>query len=276
MYRLLMIALIASIAGTVFVGVLLFMFDPNDAGAAKAFFSLLLMVLAFGALTAAQTARRRGRMPLFMLISMLATVLGAIGLLAMVWADETLAQDYRLRERFWFIAGSFMTIGLAFAHTGAFSLVPARTVVLTMLKVVVMLCVWLFASFLLTMFWLQPYLTPMSGNMGLFFTLLAAAMIIAGVGLIGTIAVPVAAASRANRTDPPIESVRSSTRVTLECPRCRSRQELAAGNSRCGSCGAGIFIEVEEPRCECGYLLYKLQGDTCPECGRPVQVMAPC
>jgi rRNA maturation protein Nop10 len=29
-------------------------------------------------------------------------------------------------------------------------------------------------------------------------------------------------------------------------------------------------VEVEEPRCACGYLLYQLAGDTCPECGRAV------
>ena len=31
-----------------------------------------------------------------------------------------------------------------------------------------------------------------------------------------------------------------------------------------------MTIEFEEPRCDCGYLLYRLVGDTCPECGRAV------
>jgi hypothetical protein len=42
------------------------------------------------------------------------------------------------------------------------------------------------------------------------------------------------------------------------------------GNVRCSKCGGGLFVDVEEPRCECGYLLYRLQSPTCPECGQMV------
>ena len=42
------------------------------------------------------------------------------------------------------------------------------------------------------------------------------------------------------------------------------------GHAKCGSCGLRIRITVEEPRCSCGYLLYRLEGDTCPECGREI------
>ncbi len=27
---------------------------------------------------------------------------------------------------------------------------------------------------------------------------------------------------------------------------------------------------VQEPRCPCGYLLYRLEGTSCPECGRTI------
>jgi predicted amidophosphoribosyltransferase len=31
------------------------------------------------------------------------------------------------------------------------------------------------------------------------------------------------------------------------------------------------LIKVDEPHCEtCGYLLYRLKSDRCPECGTPV------
>ncbi len=30
-------------------------------------------------------------------------------------------------------------------------------------------------------------------------------------------------------------------------------------------------IEIEESRCECGYLLFHLNASTCPECGRDVE-----
>lgn len=61
--------------------------------------------------------------------------------------------------------------------------------------------------------------------------------------------------------------------VALDCPRCaapiaaRSNREV-----RCAGCRLRVRVEVEEPRCVCGYLLYQLVGDTCPECGKAVAV----
>jgi uncharacterized Zn finger protein (UPF0148 family) len=63
-------------------------------------------------------------------------------------------------------------------------------------------------------------------------------------------------------------SVPSRVVVKVCCPRCGLSQMLKAGEARCGDCNLRIAIEIEEPRCTCGYLLYKLQGITCPECGR--------
>jgi hypothetical protein len=60
--------------------------------------------------------------------------------------------------------------------------------------------------------------------------------------------------------------------VSLTCPRCataisaRSRRD-----SRCPGCRLLVRVEVDEPRCSCGYLLYQLIGDTCPECGKGVR-----
>jgi hypothetical protein len=68
------------------------------------------------------------------------------------------------------------------------------------------------------------------------------------------------------------ESIPSRVRIELVCPRCRERQTLPAGTARCGKCGLRIDIDVEEPRCVCGYLLYQLQSEKCPECGREFRV----
>lgn len=55
---------------------------------------------------------------------------------------------------------------------------------------------------------------------------------------------------------------------TLYCPMCQTKQTLAAGDARCGKCGLRIHTRFDEPRChECGYLLYLLTSDRCPECG---------
>lgn len=66
------------------------------------------------------------------------------------------------------------------------------------------------------------------------------------------------------------ESVERRVSVHLSCPRCGHEQSIRAGNAPCSSCGLRIAIEVQEPRCVCGYLLHELKGDTCPECGRTI------
>jgi hypothetical protein len=66
---------------------------------------------------------------------------------------------------------------------------------------------------------------------------------------------------------PAVESVSRELRLHLTCPHCGAEQELPVGLARCGSCRKALRIEVEEPRCACGYLLFRLEGDLCPECG---------
>ena len=58
--------------------------------------------------------------------------------------------------------------------------------------------------------------------------------------------------------------------VTIVCPRCHSDQCLKTGERSCTNCGLRITIEIEEPRCKCGYLLHKLENNRCPECGRAI------
>lgn len=58
------------------------------------------------------------------------------------------------------------------------------------------------------------------------------------------------------------------SKLSVICPRCRSRQNLAAGDSNCSKCGLRFSIRIEEPRCpSCAYLLVGLTSDRCPECG---------
>ncbi len=63
----------------------------------------------------------------------------------------------------------------------------------------------------------------------------------------------------------------TSMPVLVTCPRCQSGVEVKSNReSRCGGCRLKIRVEVEEPRCGCGYLLYELESDVCPECGKAV------
>jgi len=58
--------------------------------------------------------------------------------------------------------------------------------------------------------------------------------------------------------------------VDLHCPRCRAALALRQGWSRCTGCKLRIRIEIEEPRCACGYPLHMLTTGACPECGAAV------
>lgn len=59
--------------------------------------------------------------------------------------------------------------------------------------------------------------------------------------------------------------------VTLMCPRCGQTETRPAGHSACSKCGLRIRLEIEEERCtSCGYSLYQLTSDRCPECGAAI------
>lgn len=95
------------------------------------------------------------------------------------------------------------------------------------------------------------------------------------LGACGTIVTPILALVEALSRRSSRETIPSRVTIDLVCPRCARRQLLPAGTARCVECGLRIDIEVEEPRCACGYLLYQLKGDVCPECGRPVRSLTP-
>ncbi|MEI6475804.1 MAG: zinc ribbon domain-containing protein [Planctomycetota bacterium] len=60
-------------------------------------------------------------------------------------------------------------------------------------------------------------------------------------------------------------------KVALGCPRCGTQCELETNtDAKCAACQLAIRVEVDEPRCACGYLLFGLETTTCPECGAAV------
>ena len=101
----------------------------------------------------------------------------------------------------------------------------------------------------------------------------AVGMIVLTAGLAclgGLVALPRLADAAVQRRGRQRESIPTSFQVELACPKCSSERAAALGLSHCAACGFKIIVEVEEPRCECGYLLFNLVGDRCPECGREI------
>jgi len=59
--------------------------------------------------------------------------------------------------------------------------------------------------------------------------------------------------------------------IWVRCPLCLTEQEITVGNSRCRGCRLRLSVDVEEPRCtKCGYIVWGLTSNVCPECGTPV------
>lgn len=65
-------------------------------------------------------------------------------------------------------------------------------------------------------------------------------------------------------------TLRPGILVHVRCPRCALDQDLPLTKAKCARCKLEIRIDVEEPRCTCGYELLGLTSETCPECGRPI------
>ncbi len=86
----------------------------------------------------------------------------------------------------------------------------------------------------------------------------------------GSIVVPIAHVLNKVQTAERVETV--DVEMTIICPRCRLEQAVSSGSSTCQRCKLRFKIEIEEPRCEkCGYLLYRLTSNRCPECGEPFE-----
>ena len=66
------------------------------------------------------------------------------------------------------------------------------------------------------------------------------------------------------------ETFSERMKVSMNCPRCGDLIQSPLGHSVCSNCKLAIHIECDEPRCMCGYLLHKLTGVNCPECGKEV------
>jgi hypothetical protein len=106
-------------------------------------------------------------------------------------------------------------------------------------------------------------------NGELFARLAAATGIIAGCA---TLALAILAALNRKLERPTItlDNVHS---LDVICPLCRKKQKITTGGASCAECGLRIVVNLEQPQCaKCGYILYGLKFERCPECGTVVAV----
>jgi hypothetical protein len=82
--------------------------------------------------------------------------------------------------------------------------------------------------------------------------------------LLATATLALLAASRLHKG--PVEQWTAA----LNCPRCGAVCQAGSGASKCTKCDLKFRLEIIEERCTgCGYSLYGLTMDRCPEWGRP-------
>jgi hypothetical protein len=154
-------------------------------------------------------------------------------------------------------------------YTGGFLALRTRSAGLRSARWVFVGLTWLFVAATLAGLWLAQPLTkavPERVLLGLGFAIGGTG----AAGLAGSAVVRMLILLTAMRQRARHESLADRIQLELECPRCGAELSVPAGPARCPSCRFTMMIEVEEPRCECGYLLYDLAGDQCPECGRAV------
>ncbi|MHC5113988.1 MAG: hypothetical protein ACYTGP_06120 [Planctomycetota bacterium] len=260
-------ALIGVLLGAVGIGVLFalaILITGDDTEANFKFISCCSLVAIYAGLAIASAVFiRMGRFPVLMWLALLACPAAVVTWMILIWFGETMDDDRAANlARF---AGT-ATVGVVGSlHTGAFGHLSTRNRALHWSRWVLIALAWCFAAMLLTIIWLAEWL-EMVVSQWVLVTVVFTTAGFGGIALLGSLLVRIAFRLEAERERRRAASVPSSVRMGLVCPECGDELSLGQGNGRC-RCGFSVNVEFEEPRCACGYLLFRLSGDLCPECG---------
>jgi len=200
-----------------------------------------------------------GRLRWLMWLTLVFTLGVAAGWIVSVWSEyfDRRVIDEQLLVRLW----SLTVANTGLVTVGQLLAADTQSSVLQVLRRIAAAWVALLTAFSVQLFW-TSWWWPMNQEVG-FFTLGAAVVTFVILGVLGQLNKK---AKRAIAVAP--ESIEKGTTLRFTCPHCEAEQVLPSGVVRCRHCRRSLLIELEEPRCECGYLLFKLVGNTCPECGR--------
>ena len=184
--------------------------------------------------------------------------------LVVIWFDPLM--DGQTEENLVRAAGTFTTPAVLFAQCGLL-LLPrldglwaavmrrGTIVVSAMLAATIVFMIWWWD-------WIDNYVDD---------ELIARGMGVMGIlTACGTVITPIVWKVQAVHRVGSVDSIPSRLRIDIKCPRCKTQQQLRTGPAKCAKCGLRITVQVEEPRCTCGYQLYRLESERCPECGREV------
>ena len=220
---------------------------------------LTLLLLAF---LLAKSGNQRIRWMMY--VSGGLTLLAALGALAMVWS---VVSDDEPFVKVWFttlaLALSGLHIGYLFFWTRLNTLF--RTTIWILLSFNVFL-----VTLIMTGLFFEEFFQILSRYLDEEFFGRCVGVVVVLV-LIGTISLPVmnlVLRGRHHESDRGMSDRRVA--VPIACPRCGFSCDLKVGPVTCPQCKLVMKFEVEEPRCSCGYLLYRFEGASCPECSRSI------
>jgi hypothetical protein len=177
-----------------------------------------------------------------------------------MWAEPQRFWGYEAEETIFRIGGTATLFAVWMAHAGLLTLLTIRRREFRAARLATHVLGSVLAALILRFLWNEP-----SGNA--WEKSLSITSILVGCG---TVVTPVLALIEFLQRRGRPESIGERVSVHVVCPRCGEAQPMRAGGAKCRRCGLKITIDLEEPRCDCGYLLYRLEADRCPECGRAV------
>jgi len=251
-------SMIVSLAASAVLGILAIIFDTFGATSER-ILATALLVSAFSITSlAAAIVLDRHRMRAVSWAGIACSMVALAVWVIVVWFERSLNEW----EDFIFKSGGTFTIAAIWCpHTGLLRLLRLDRPVHRWVRLATWVSASLLAFTIAAIMWTEEFEEWTGKTM-------AVLAILSGSG---TAMTPVLAIIERVRRKDSAESIERRVTIDLHCPRCGVGQRIKAGGAKCASCGLRIDIHVEEPRCACGYLLYQLQGNTCPECGRAIE-----
>lgn len=183
--------------------------------------------------------------------------------IATIWIESAI--NWRWENFFWKSGAIALTIGITFVHRLIVSPLTCNLLSFRIAKRTALIAGPLTGSIIV--------LAIANDGFGHYDNLMVRVLAISSIITAGS---TIAAGALAFFTPKPGEDEQSSydtsLHIQITCPRCNTSLKAQSNkDSRCPNCKLKVRVEIKEPRCICGYLLYQLNSDNCPECGKPIQ-----
>ena len=223
--------------------------------------SILIMgPYALGGLVVVATARR---MPWTLRACAFFVILSMVVFLGLIWSDGLI--DWEWMDRLGRFAGASLIIGVVLAHRLLICPLNLTVPIAKISKRVSLISSGITGGIFCVLLLADGFYSAEE----LMARLLAVGSILAAGSTISTCAL-VLFGPKPEDDEP--RMLARSVDIALRCPVCEHDLRIKSNvDGCCGYCNLKIRVDAEEMYCECGYLLYKLESEKCPECGKDIE-----